>query len=129
MTKLEKLIAKQRKILDRIDVANVEWYENPQNVSWIDELDCRWISRCKRAGTLILGYDKRNIRSDIDRVLYAPTKVCEYCEMPEHECACDECRFCDWCDKAHHSLGKRSYCKCSELEYIQDEIEALEESK
>ena len=141
--KRERLIAKMRKIMDGMGF-NSEWYENPQNVSWIDELDCRWISRCKRAGTLILGYDKRNIRSDIDRVLYAPTKVCEYCHLPEHECACDECRFCDWCDKAHHSLEKRSYCKCSELEYIADEIaillkkednwdickiEALEESK
>mgnify|MGYP001034780907 CR=1 FL=1 len=129
MTKLEKLIAKQRKILDRIDVSNDKWYENPQDVCWVDELDMRWISRCKRAGTLIDGHDKRFTRSDIDKDWYDSTKVCEYCEMPEEECACDECRFCDWCDKPHHSLGKRSYCQCSELEYIQDEIEALEESK
>lgn len=108
MTKLERLIVKQRKIMDRMGGKefNAEWYENPQDVVWQDELDMRWISRCKRAGTLQDG-------------------ACRYCDRVESNCACDECRFCDWCDKAHHSLEKRSYCKCSELEYIADEIAIL----
>jgi hypothetical protein len=127
MTKLEKLIAKQRKIMERMGGMsfNAEWYKNPQDVGWEDELDCRWISRCRRAGTLITPY-KTLEKTACDN---STSAYCEYCKKAEEECACDDCRFCDWCDKPHHSLEKRSYCQCSELQYIQDEIEALEESK
>ena len=173
--KRERLIAKMRKIMDRMGwTSNDEWYKNPQDVSWVDALDERWISRCSRAGTLITpkanevgnpncpncnmgdihtrlitkgcGCERPSNKQhsawtcgncckefEVEKTWKKEKQnnmaYCEYCEMPEHECACDECRFCDWCDKAHDSLEKRSYCKCSELEYIADEIEALEESK
>ena len=132
MTKLEKLKAKQKKMILGLGFAD-DWVKNPQNVVWEDELDMRWISRCERAGNAKWGGNYPDTTNN--------KPYCIYCNQPESNCACDECRFCDWCDKPNINLveakqihfavrlsSTNNYCNCWSIYNIQQEIEK-EESK